>query len=249
MRKLTVLIGFVFIVSIWPLATVFTAQSHTCPGAPTPRLTVGGEARVAQSFSTVRDDIGGEPIRTVERDEGLFLEVIAGPFCYGVYNWWEIRVDGVDGWVAEGTGLIYWLEPVIDNFNREFGTGGIIDPDLPTDADIVPMGIPAGEGGGVPVLPATADALDADCAGAPPPRLTVGLPGRVAQSYSNIRAEIGSGNVLDTMYRFNGDTFVVIDGPTCAGPHYWWQIEFDGVTGWVTEGSGFDYWLVPAVEG
>jgi len=249
MRKLTVLIGLTIMLSLWPLASTLSAQPDRCPGAPAPRLTVGGEARVAQSFSTVRDDIGGDPIRTVEASEGLFFDVLAGPYCYGVYNWWQVSVDGVTGWVAEGTGLLYWLNPVIDDFNRELGTGGAIDADLPTDADIMPQGIPAGQSMGIPVLPSTTTERDPDCIGAPPIRLEVGLPGRVAQSYSNIRAEIGSSTVLKTMYRFTGDTFVVLDGPVCAGPHYWWQVEHDGVTGWVTEGSGPDYWLVPALEG
>jgi len=250
MRKLIALIGLMTLPLIGIITLSGQTQYEPCPGTPIPRLSVGGQATVTGPFTTVRNDIAGEPIRTVEANEDLTFDIMAGPYCYGVYNWWEVSAGEISGFVAEGTGLIYWLAPVTgDDEDIEFGTGGRIPTDLPTDANITAEGIPAGIGPGLLSEAARTDDLDEDCIGAPPARLTVGLPGRVAQSYSNIREEIGSSTVIDTMYRFTGDAFVVLAGPICAGPHFWWQVEHNGVIGWVTEGTGFDYWLVPAVEG
>ena len=67
--------------------------------------------------------------------------------------------------------------------------------------------------------------------------------GEVAQSYSSLRESIGSSVVLTIMP--GGAVFDILDGPVCSGPHYWYQVEYNGLVGWVTEGMGSEYWLEP----
>lgn len=187
------------------MAQTDTTPAYTCNGAPEPRLTVGETAQVAQNFSSLRAGISSPVVlRVMYRAQGDTMAVLEGPVCSGPYNWWRVEHDGITGWVTEGTGNAYWVEPL--------------------DTTDMPV---------------------ATCPGAPGPRLTVGGQGQVAQTYSTIRAGVGSPIARTIMYRSNNAVFDVIGGPICAGPHYWWEVEYNGITGWVTEGTGNAYWLAP----
>lgn len=84
------------------------------------------------------------------------------------------------------------------------------------------------------------------CPGAPTPRLEIGQPARVAQTYSTLWVNPTSSAVYTVMTSANRDTFTVVDGPFCSvGPYNWWQVTFNGITGWVTEGTGNAYWVAP----
>ncbi len=90
---------------------------------------------------------------------------------------------------------------------------------------------------------------DANCPGAPLPRLTVDAPARVLPGDAN--------NVRDTPSRSGarvgsipgGAVFNVLAGPVCADGLNWWQIKYAGLTGWTVEGSGADYWVEPFEAG
>jgi hypothetical protein len=84
------------------------------------------------------------------------------------------------------------------------------------------------------------------CYASPETRLDGETEGQVAQVFSSIRAGIGSPDILKTMYA--PAVFEILDGPVCAGPHYWYQVSYDGTTGWATEGYLDDYWLEPVEE-
>ena len=84
---------------------------------------------------------------------------------------------------------------------------------------------------------------DPVCDASPETRLEGETQGEVAQVFSSIREGIGSANVLKTMYA--PAVFDILDGPVCAGPHYWYQVSYDGTTGWATEGYLDEYWLQP----
>jgi uncharacterized protein YraI len=84
-----------------------------------------------------------------------------------------------------------------------------------------------------------------DCTGTLPPRLTVGGQGRVTPGAPNkIRsvptlagAQIGN---------IPGEgIFSVIGGPQCADGFLWWQVNYQGVTGWTANGDGTEYWVEP----
>ncbi|MFW5691113.1 MAG: hypothetical protein ACOCXZ_01320 [Chloroflexota bacterium] len=43
-----------------------------------------------------------------------------------------------------------------------------------------------------------------------------------------------------------GDVVEVLRGPFCAfDPYNWYEVQFNSLTGWVTEGTGSTYWLRP----
>lgn len=74
-------------------------------------------------------------------------------------------------------------------------------------------------------------------------RLADASQGEVAQSYSSLRESIGSSVILATMP--GGAVFDILDGPVCSGGYNWYQVSYNGLTGWVTEGYGGSYWLEP----
>lgn len=74
-------------------------------------------------------------------------------------------------------------------------------------------------------------------------RLEGETQGEVAQSYSSLRESIGSSEVLAVIP--GGAVFEILDGPVCSGGYNWYQVSYNGVTGWVTEGYAGDYWLEP----
>jgi Bacterial SH3 domain len=79
-----------------------------------------------------------------------------------------------------------------------------------------------------------------------PPRLTVGAQARVGGNGipNNMRAEPGqSGAFLGEIP--SGASFAVVGGPRCSSNLVWWQVTYNGVTGWTAEGQGGDYWLEP----
>jgi hypothetical protein len=84
-----------------------------------------------------------------------------------------------------------------------------------------------------------------DCTGTLAPRLTVGNQARITPGAPNkIRsaptlagAQIGS---------IPGEgIFSVVGGPQCADGFLWWQVIYQGVTGWTANGDGTEYWVEP----
>jgi hypothetical protein len=83
------------------------------------------------------------------------------------------------------------------------------------------------------------------CADTLVPRLTIGTVGRVTHGNSN--------NVRDTPSTTGklvgklpgGESFKVMDGPTCADGFNWWQVHTTDFDGWTVEADNTDYWLRP----
>lgn len=83
-----------------------------CPGAPAPRLTVGGQGRVTPGVpNKMRNSPGtaGAQIGSIP-GEGVFT-VVAGPQCADGYLWWQVNYEGTIGWTANGGNGEYWVEP------------------------------------------------------------------------------------------------------------------------------------------
>lgn len=228
----------IFISGTMVLAAFPAQQAAACPGAPVPRLHVGDTGQVAQVFSSLRADLDSNIVlKVMYRANNDTFTVLAGPVCAsGPYNWYQVNHAGMTGWVTEGTGSVYWIEPV-----TVVATPTAIGPTQPPTPTIPPTAV------GPTLTPTLMPTASAACLGAPAPRLHVGDTGRVAQVFSSLRAGLDSNIVLKIMYRANNDTFTVLAGPFCAsGPHNWYQVNHAGMIGWVTEGQGSTYWIEPA---
>ncbi len=84
----------------------------SCPGAPEPRLEVGGTAVVITDPDPLRvreSAPGGEIVGLLYRD--YQMPVIGGPVCANELYWWQVTLrDGTTGWVAEGVPGDYWID-------------------------------------------------------------------------------------------------------------------------------------------
>ncbi len=144
---------------------------------------------------------------------------------------------------ADGNALLFY-----DNLTpRIYRAGEIVDLPLPPLSPATPAyaswgpqawRLYAGE------LPSSGEYV---CLGAPEPRLTVGAAARVVvgQGANNLRdAASTGGSLLGTIPE--GAMVDVLGGPECANGYTWWQVVYNGMTGWTAEGEGLDYWLEPA---
>src|SRR5689334_11095270 len=120
MRKLAALLFIasilVFAISL-PILSV-SAAVGPCPGAPSPRLAIGAQARPAQVYSTLWVAPNSSSIITVMyRAKGDTFTIRSEPQCVnGPYYWYQVLYKGTVGWVTEGSGSTYWVEP----------TGGVV---------------------------------------------------------------------------------------------------------------------------
>jgi uncharacterized protein YraI len=98
---------------------------------------------------------------------------------------------------------------------------------------------------GQPVGTQPGSPSEISCQGAPPPNLTVGGQGRVTPGLPNkMRSQPGTAAAQVGSVPGEG-VFSVIGGPVCADGYMWWQISYDGLTGWTANGSGSEYWVEP----
>lgn len=236
MRKTLLIIALlicVVLAAVVPMVVMAqTTLAAGCPGAPAPRLSAGMTARPAQVYSTIWASPYDTAVIAVSyRANGDTFQVTSGPQCaIGPYNWYQVNYRGVAGWVTEGTGGVYWVEQA---------TGSVATPTtvVVTPAPVTPV---ASATPRPPVTPAPGTG----CPGAPVARLTAGVTARPAQVYSTLWQSPNNTAIITVMYKAYGDTFQVISGPSCAhGPYNWYQVNFKGTVGWVTEGSGSVYWV------
>lgn len=76
-------------------------------------------------------------------------------------------------------------------------------------------------------------------------RLTVGGQAVVTPGTPN-RLRSGPGTGYDRITSIPaGGTMQVIGGPSCGNGYIWWQVSYNGITGWTAEGGDGSYWLDP----
>ncbi|MGB1287468.1 MAG: hypothetical protein ACPG7F_13095, partial [Aggregatilineales bacterium] len=82
-----------------------------CSDAPLPRMVVGENGRVipASGALNMRQAPAGDFIITLEG--GTPFAVLSGPICADGFYWWQIELFETQGWVAEGVGGEYFIEP------------------------------------------------------------------------------------------------------------------------------------------
>lgn len=215
------------VVTITPLPPTETPAAPTdCSDAPGQRVSIGVQARVIPS-------VGGLNLRTnpngaiiLTLTGGDVFDIIGGPICDGGLYWWQIDRSGTIGWVAEATSSDYFIEPYDG-----------------------PAPVPPAPGGGNEIAPPN------PCAGALPPRLTVGSSATIV--VDNVRPYNGpSGDFLAMRFYMAGTLVTVNAGPECSGGQYWWLItgqarvgrigqRTEVVQGWITEATANAYNISP----
>lgn len=78
-----------------------------------------------------------------------------------------------------------------------------------------------------------------------PPRLTIGGEGQVTPGAANRMRDTPSraGQVIGEIP--SGARFDVLDGPVCDCDILWWQVGYNGITGYTAEASGSSYFVDP----
>lgn len=99
-----------------PESDLLADEGLDCPGAPAARLAVGTDARVTYTDGTplrIRNDAGKNGLILGLLPEGAALKVLAGPRCIAEGMWWQVKAtsQGYTGWVLEGEGSVYYVEP------------------------------------------------------------------------------------------------------------------------------------------
>jgi hypothetical protein len=85
-----------------------------------------------------------------------------------------------------------------------------------------------------------------------PPRLSIGLTAQVeVGGLPNVMREqpgTSSNRITDIP---GGVPLVIVDGPRCStlDKLIWWQVIYNGQTGWTVEGQNGDYWMEPLING
>lgn len=83
-----------------------------------------------------------------------------------------------------------------------------------------------------------------DCSTVLPQRVGIGSGARVLLSVPNLNVrQTPYGEIVVTLA--SGDSFIVIGGPICEGDLYWWQIDYNGMIGWVAEATDSGYFIEP----
>ena len=109
MRWLLVVIGVLLLTF-----SVNAQETITCPGAPASRLVVGQQARVMAEGGVnfrERPNTLAQLLNVIPQN--TIIPIVEGPFCGEGYAWWAVDYEGQRGWVVEGTGEFYWMQPYL----------------------------------------------------------------------------------------------------------------------------------------
>ena len=108
---------FGLIIAVLALAA-FTPSAEAqgyCYGALPTRLLDGGQGQVTPGLpNALRSQPyrGYDSIVLGEIPAGGIFTVIGGPSCFDSMNWWQVNYNGLMGWTPEGSGGVYWTQPV-----------------------------------------------------------------------------------------------------------------------------------------
>lgn len=105
-----------FAESILRANTPVLSNTPLCSGAPLSQVGVGSTARVTFTDGTptrIRKSPTTSSAIVGRLPEGTRFLIIGGYKCNDGYTWWQIEIpNGSRGWMAEGKGGIYYLEPM-----------------------------------------------------------------------------------------------------------------------------------------
>jgi hypothetical protein len=168
---------------------------------------------------------------------GAQVVILNGPECDpNGFAWWNVTYRSNSGWIAEGFGEEYWLEPIIPPTTN------------PTAAALLTLTAPVST---VPPRTTQPDAAATSstvitCPGFLPSRLVIGGMGYVTPGDPNNVRDVpsASGALLEQIP--SEGVFTVLEGPICdANGRAWWRVDYNGLVGWTVEGQGSDYYVEP----
>jgi hypothetical protein len=87
--------------------------------------------------------------------------------------------------------------------------------------------------------------VDEACIGVPPSHLAVGGQGRVTPGLPNKLRDRPTLSATQIGSIPGEGVFNVIGGPTCADGMMWWQVSYQGATGWTAAGTSEEDWIEP----
>lgn len=239
-------------------------QAPPCGPAPAPRLTVGNSARVTFTNGiplNVRTAPGGNLVTQLA--EGTVVTVLDGPTCASDYLWWNIQFNtnsgSASGWAAEGDADGYFLEPfvigdvnpppVVPQVPGRIQAPGIVPTATPMRIAPVPTATPPRQIAAVPTA-TQGFIVQINCPQSPPSQLKVGDKARtVTQGGGTLAMRTELTDAIPT-YQIPGMQNVeILAGPQCREGIRMWQVStvLNGqtVTGWIAEGFGQVYYLLP----
>ncbi|MBN1202400.1 MAG: SH3 domain-containing protein [Anaerolineae bacterium] len=87
------------------------------------------------------------------------------------------------------------------------------------------------------------------CAGAMPTRLIAGTQATARDNEipKNIRSAPNTTSAILGQIP-GGGVITILDGPECAENMVWWQVDYDTLVGWVSEGQNGIYWFEPLAQ-
>jgi hypothetical protein len=92
--------------------TTHAQETTECPGAPKPRLVIKRVAHVTPgSSNNLRDKASKNGAVIAQIPGDAYIDVLDGPVCADGIAWWQVMFGGQPGWMAEGSGSTYFVEP------------------------------------------------------------------------------------------------------------------------------------------
>lgn len=147
-------------------------DDEPCPGSLPPRLIVGEQGQVGPgSANNVRTTPSTSGERVFRMEAGTVFTVLDGPVCAEDFTWWQVDVDGAQGWTVEGDGTDYFLIP-LEATDAQPTPG--VTPAADTDCEMEPRLVVGREG-----------------------RLTSNTPSRLRDEASTSGTQVGQIQPLD----------------------------------------------------
>jgi WD40 repeat protein len=162
-------------------------------------------------------------------NNGTEVTILDGPDCDDRALWWFVDYGGARGYLPEYDYInnVYYLSRVVNTTPQ---APGVITPQASTAFNSA--------------------TCPANFQGYAQPRLYVGATGRVETGGVNniMRQSYGRSSQPAGAEIPPGGVFTVVGGPECTGAQLneailWWQVNYNGVTGWTAESLNGDYFL------
>lgn len=210
------------------VAAPVTDCSNALPTRLDPPNVVGGAGGRVVAIdgqpATAFDGPNGNPIGSIP--EGMTFTTMSDAVCSGGAYWYQVLApNAVNGWVQEANSQTYFLEPA--SLTEPGNSGNSPSQGSPSDIVVAPAG---------------------DCSLAPTARVAVGntvvtdTSGTLAMRI-DLNSQIPDYQVPDNVQG------TIVGGPQCKDGYRYWQISLtlngQAVTGWLSEGTQANYFLLP----